>query len=46
MFIIKASNIEIELNGKTIFKNGNLDIKEGERVALIGENGVGKSSFI
>ncbi|PGL67898.1 ribosomal protection-like ABC-F family protein [Bacillus sp. AFS055030] len=46
MFIIKASNIEIELNGKTIFNNGNLDIKEGERVALIGENGVGKSTFI
>lgn len=46
MFIIKASNIEIELNGKTIFKNGNLDIKQNERVALIGENGVGKSTFI
>lgn len=46
MFIIKASNIEIELNGKTIFENGDLDIKEGERVALIGENGVGKSTFI
>ncbi|XRG79863.1 ABC-F type ribosomal protection protein [Rossellomorea sp. GAMAL-10_SWC] len=46
MFIIKASNIEIELNGKTIFKNGNLDIKQSERVALIGENGVGKSTFI
>ncbi|PEJ60112.1 hypothetical protein CN692_02140 [Bacillus sp. AFS002410] len=46
MFIIKASNIEIELNGMTIFKNGNLELKEGERVALIGENGVGKSTFI
>ncbi|MEE6449092.1 ABC-F type ribosomal protection protein [Gottfriedia acidiceleris] len=46
MFIIKATNIEIELNGNTIFKNGNLDIKESERVALIGENGVGKSTFI
>ncbi|WP_088068215.1 ribosomal protection-like ABC-F family protein [Gottfriedia luciferensis] len=46
MFIIKANNLEIELNGITIFRNGNLEIKEGDRVALIGENGVGKTTFI
>ncbi len=46
MFIIKANNVSIELNGLMIFENGNLDIKEGERVALIGENGVGKTTFI
>lgn len=46
MFILKANNIEIELNGMKIFDNGNLEIKVGERVALIGENGIGKTTFI
>lgn len=46
MFILKANEIEIELSGMKIFENGNLEINEGERVALIGENGIGKTSFI
>jgi len=46
MFSIKANNVSIELNGLTIFENGNLEIIDGERVALIGENGIGKTTFI
>lgn len=46
MFILKANNVSIELNGITIFENGHLELKDGERVALIGENGIGKTTFI
>lgn len=46
MFILKANNVCIELNGIEIFENGNLEIKEGEKVALIGDNGIGKTTFI
>ena len=45
--IIEAKDFSIELsNQRLILNNINLSICAGERVALIGKNGSGKSSFI
>lgn len=46
MFLLKAENISMETGGKQLFENANLEILEHERIALIGENGIGKSTFI
>ncbi len=46
--VLKTQNLEIVV-GKppaTICENINLDIKRGEKIAIIGENGIGKSSFL
>ncbi len=45
--VIVAEDLTISVpNGKTILDNVNLNICSGERVALIGANGSGKSTFI
>jgi len=46
MFLLKAQNLEIELKGKKILKNITFEIQENEKVALIGENGIGKTTLI
>lgn len=33
-------------NAKTLFRNLNIEILKGEKVAFVGKNGVGKSSFL
>lgn len=33
-------------NAKTLFKNLNIEILKGEKVAFVGRNGIGKSSFL
>lgn len=43
---IKAINISKSYGDKRVLANINLSIERGERVALIGPNGVGKSTFI
>ncbi len=45
--IIIAENLSVKIpNGKTILNEINLNICSGERVALIGNNGSGKSTFV
>lgn len=44
--VIKASNLSKQYDEKTLFKDADLLVNYGERVALIGANGSGKSTFI
>lgn len=46
--VLKTENLEIVVGEPpvTICENINLDIKRGEKIAIIGENGIGKSSFL
>ncbi len=46
MSILKAENITIEINGNMIINQASIEINEGERIALIGRNGVGKTTFM
>ena len=47
--VLKTENLSIcvgeEENKTELIQNLNLDIKRGEKIAVIGENGIGKSSF-
>ncbi|MEK5176538.1 ABC-F type ribosomal protection protein [Heyndrickxia sp. FSL W8-0496] len=46
MFLLKVEDVSIEINANTLFEKASLEICEGERIALIGNNGVGKTTFI
>ena len=44
---IKLQNVRFSYDGKTdVLKNCNLDIKDGERIALVGRSGAGQSTVI
>jgi len=44
--LIELKNISLRYNDKEILKNINLKINEGEKIALIGRSGSGKTSLI
>ncbi len=46
--VLKTENLDIAVGNPptVICKNINLDIKRGEKIALIGDNGIGKSSLL
>jgi lincosamide and streptogramin A transport system ATP-binding/permease protein len=44
--LIEARNLSISYNDEVIFNGLNFSIENGDRVALIGKNGCGKSSLI
>lgn len=43
---ISIENLSFDYNQKTIFKNINLNIKLGEKVALVGSSGSGKTTLV
>jgi cobalt/nickel transport system ATP-binding protein len=44
--MIKLENISFTYKNKTALDNVNVDIKEGDSIAIIGPNGSGKSTFL
>ncbi|WP_314586265.1 ribosomal protection-like ABC-F family protein [Paenibacillus terrigena] len=44
--LLKVNQASKEYNGKVIFEQVNLEIVEGEHVALFGKNGVGKTTLL
>lgn len=46
MFLLKANNLAVEIAGQKLFENVSIEIKQQERIALIGENGIGKTTLI
>ncbi|WP_048600746.1 ribosomal protection-like ABC-F family protein [Rubeoparvulum massiliense] len=46
MPILKVDNLRIERSGQELFRGATFEINDKERVALIGENGVGKTTLL
>ena len=44
--VFSCENLSLSFSDNTIFTNANMDIKRGEHIFLIGENGCGKTSFL
>lgn len=44
--VLLVEGLSKSFDGKTIFSNVDIDIKRGERVALIGNNGTGKTTIL
>ncbi len=44
--MLKIENINLEFEGKTIFQNFSLTINKGDKIALTGPSGRGKSSLL
>ncbi|MFA5005949.1 MAG: ABC-F family ATP-binding cassette domain-containing protein [Candidatus Izemoplasmatales bacterium] len=46
MSLLKIQNLKKSFAGDLLFENVDIDVSEGEKVALIGQNGVGKSTIV
>ena len=44
--LIVVNNLQIKYNNKSIFKPISFEVNNGDRIAIIGKNGVGKSSVL
>lgn len=44
--VLEVKNLDLEAGGKRLFSGGNMVITRGKKLAVVGENGTGKSTFI
>ena len=44
--VFKMKNVAKAFGDRTLFSNVNLNVEGGERIAILGDNGTGKSTFI
>jgi ATP-binding cassette subfamily F protein uup len=44
--VIELRDVSLDLGGRTLFQHVNLNLTAGERVGVVGRNGVGKSSLL
>ena len=44
--VFKMKNVSKSFGDRTLFSDVNLNVEAGERIALLGDNGTGKSTFI
>ena len=44
--LILVNNLQIKYNEKTIFSPVSFEVKNGDRIAIVGKNGIGKSSIL
>ena len=44
--IIELRDVSVELGGRTLFQHVNLNLAAGERLGVVGRNGLGKSSLL
>lgn len=43
--VLIAKDLSVQIEDKILFKNLNLDIKRGEKIAFVGPNGIGKTTL-
>ena len=44
--VLDISALKLERGGKKLIEDGNLSLKRGEKIAIVGENGTGKSTLL
>jgi ATP-binding cassette subfamily F protein uup len=44
--VIELKEVSVELGGRTLFQNVNLNLVAGERLGIVGRNGLGKTSLL
>lgn len=45
-YVLTVNNLDLKAGEKELFKGGNFTIERGDKIGIIGENGVGKSTLL
>lgn len=43
--VLKINDLTLKIENRVLFKNLNLDIKQKQKIAIVGENGIGKTTL-